>query len=418
MTPEISDLGAVPSDWRAGYLVDLVDAIRSGTTAEQNVEGRGLPVTRIETISKGQIDRTRVRYVDLPAASLEPYRLRAGDILLSHINSVSHVGKVARYDGGEPLYHGMNLMLLRPDPAKVDALFVFLVLASPQAKAYFESRCKKAVSQASLNRGDVGALCLPLPSIKEQKSIAAILSSVDEAIEATQAVIEQLGVVKKAMMAELFTRGLPGRHTKFRQTEIGEVPEDWEVLQLGAVTRSITVGHVGPTSDGYAGGEVLFLRTGNLKDGQLTLKDVKKITRSFHESLAKSQLRPGDVLVARVGNPGGAALVPSDFPESNCANIIVIRAGETLQPSFLRHYLNGPAASRQSAGFSAGSAQAVLNIGALRKLLIVCPSVAEQQAISESIGAIEDRISVERNRSRPVGRCQVAAGMSEGTGVC
>ena len=68
-----------------------------------------------------------------------------------------------------------------------------------------------------------------LPPLPEQRKIAAILSSVDEVIEKTEAVIEQLQVVKKAMMQELLTRGLPGRHTRFKQTEIGEIPEEWEV---------------------------------------------------------------------------------------------------------------------------------------------------------------------------------------------
>ena len=74
-----------------------------------------------------------------------------------------------------------------------------------------------------------------LPPLHEQRKIAAILSSVDEAIEGTQAVIDQLQVVKKAMMADLLTRGIPGRHKKFKQTEIGEVPETWEVVRLGDV---------------------------------------------------------------------------------------------------------------------------------------------------------------------------------------
>ena len=77
-----------------------------------------------------------------------------------------------------------------------------------------------------------------VPPLGEQRKIAAILSSVDEAIEATQAVIDQLQVVKKAMMAELLTRGLPGRHTKFKMTEIGEIPEAWEVRPVGEAGSS------------------------------------------------------------------------------------------------------------------------------------------------------------------------------------
>jgi restriction endonuclease S subunit len=61
---------------------------------------------------------------------------------------------------------------------------------------------------------------------------------VDDAIEKTQAVIEQVQVVKKGLMQELLTRGLPGRHTKYKQTEIGEVPEEWEVW-LGRIDSTI-----------------------------------------------------------------------------------------------------------------------------------------------------------------------------------
>ena len=68
-------------------------------------------------------------------------------------------------------------------------------------------------------------LLVPRPPLPEQRKIAAILSSVDDAIEKTQAVIDQLQVVKRGLMQELLTRGLPGRHTQFKPTEIGNVPK-------------------------------------------------------------------------------------------------------------------------------------------------------------------------------------------------
>ena len=79
------------------------------------------------------------------------------------------------------------------------------------------------------------ALETPVPPLPEQRKIAAILSAVDAVIKKTEAVIESLQALKKAMMQELLTRGLPGRHTRFKQTEIGEVPEEWEVARVGEV---------------------------------------------------------------------------------------------------------------------------------------------------------------------------------------
>ena len=107
---------------------------------------------------------------------------------------------------------GTQLLRSRPEH---DQRFVFEALRALPLKSLGYSRHFKLLRE----------LNLLLPPLAEQKKIASILSSVDEAIEATQAVLDQLHVVKKAMMAELLTRGLPGRHTRFKQTEIGEVPE-------------------------------------------------------------------------------------------------------------------------------------------------------------------------------------------------
>src|ERR1019366_1067645 len=92
------------------------------------------------------------------------------------------------------------------------------------------------------------------------------LTSVDDAIESTQAVIDQLGVVKKAMMAELLRRGLPGRHARFKQTEIGEVPEEWEIIPLGDLARVERgkFSHRPRNDPRFYGGTHPFVQTGDV----------------------------------------------------------------------------------------------------------------------------------------------------------
>lgn len=77
---------------------------------------------------------------------------------------------------------------------------------------------------------------VPLPPLPEQKKIAAILSSVDEAIQAKRAVIEQTRRVKEGLLQDLLTRGIG--HTRFKQTEIGEIPDAWKVRHLRQITQS------------------------------------------------------------------------------------------------------------------------------------------------------------------------------------
>jgi len=94
--------------------------------------------------------------------------------------------------------------------------------------------CQGSTSRARLNPSAFLDLSVRLPPLPEQKKIAAILSSVDETIAKTESVIAQLQIVKKAMMEQLLTKGMPGRHTRFKQTEIGEIPEEWEVGTIGS----------------------------------------------------------------------------------------------------------------------------------------------------------------------------------------
>lgn len=80
-------------------------------------------------------------------------------------------------------------------------------------------------------------LQVPLPPLPEQRKIATILASVDEAIHATLAVIDQTRRVKEGLLQDLLTRGIG--HTRFKQTEIGEIPEAWEVRRLGDVVEPL-----------------------------------------------------------------------------------------------------------------------------------------------------------------------------------
>ena len=138
---------------------NLLTLFRNGTTAAQNQEGRGYPVTRIETISEGLINPERVHYVEINDEEIDKWLLEPGDILFSHINSESHIGKTAIYKGKpSPLIHGMNLLLMRPDTTKVLPEYLFALLNTDSVRTAYRQRCKRAVNQASLNQQDISVL--------------------------------------------------------------------------------------------------------------------------------------------------------------------------------------------------------------------------------------------------------------------
>ena len=138
----------------------------------------------------------------------------------------------------------------------------------------------------------LGQFAFALPPLPEQRKIAAILFSMDDAIEKTQAVIDEVQVVKRGLMQELLTRGVPGRHTQFKQTEIGTVPTDWRVVRIR------NVGHIeaGRQRSPKARGNLRsYLRVANVYDGYIDTSSLFSMPFSDAEH-ARYRLVHGDLL--------------------------------------------------------------------------------------------------------------------------
>ncbi len=100
--------------WQSRSLKDSLSSISNGLALEQANRTSGYRVTRIETIAAGTIDLAKVGLIET-SEDISAYRLRVGDILLSNINSVAHIGKSVFVDRDYDLYHGMNLLRLEVD---------------------------------------------------------------------------------------------------------------------------------------------------------------------------------------------------------------------------------------------------------------------------------------------------------------
>lgn len=248
----------------------------------------------------------------------------------------------------------------------------------------------------NLSKERVLSLDITLPPVKEQQKIAEILGAVDEDITKTQEVIEVTEKLKRGLMQQLFTRGIG--HTKFRETKIGQIPEEWEVGSLDEVTEKISVGFVGTCEPFYTDESgVPMLRTGNLKEWGIDISDLKYVTKEFHIKNKKSQINSGDILIARHGENGLACLVPEGFSESNCLNVVVIRPNsETLDSKYLFYAINSPLARGQIEVKTGGSTQKVVNTSDIKLVLIGLPGKPEQQKIAGILSAVDEKISVNK----------------------
>lgn len=269
----------------------------------------------------------------------------------------------------------VDCAILRVDETVSDPGFLVQFMNSDRHLAAVASHITGTTRQR-VSRGNLGGLSILLPPLPEQRKIAAILSSVDDAIEATQAVIDQLQVVKKAMMAELLTRGLPGRHTRFKQTEIGEVPEEWEVVPVGELAR-IEMGETLIAKDLTGDGIPVFSAGRDPLPWGFTRLSRKRFGR-------------GTIVLGARGTIGYPRL--PDYDEFvSTQTTIAVTAGENVGAAFLKYALD----TKNYSEITATQAVPMLTITALKPMLIAVPSRDEQRTIAASLHSIDLRIQQE-----------------------
>ena len=218
-----------PEGWENRPLSDCAQTITSGATpriGNTDYYGGHIPFLKIDDITKN-----RGLYVKTANTSITHKALTETAVKLYPPNTVLVT-----------MYGTIGTVGITAIPmATNQAIGAFLGLTGVTSDflAYLLSREAPALirkagqtTQSNINGRILKDHRVLLPPLPEQRKIAAILSSVEDAIEKTQAVIDQVQVVKRGLMQELLTRGLPGRHTRFKQTEIGEIPDAWDLLPL------------------------------------------------------------------------------------------------------------------------------------------------------------------------------------------
>ena len=162
-------------------LGDVFPLVRNGVSIRQTDGATGIPITRIETISNREIDRNKFGYANIiDGSKYKNYILQDGDILMSHINSEKHLGKVALYrkQGNEQIIHGMNLLMLRANSSVLFPPYATYFFETPAFLMQIQKITKKSVNQASFTVTALKEIEIPLPPLDEQCRIAAVLDKV------------------------------------------------------------------------------------------------------------------------------------------------------------------------------------------------------------------------------------------------
>lgn len=157
----------------------------------------------------------------------------------------------------------------------------------------------------------------------------------------------------------------------------------------------VTVGFVGTMTPFYRDTGVPFLRSQNVTPHAIDLSDMKFIDPEFDQTIRKSALSPGDVVIVRTGKPGIAAVIPDSIEHANCADLVVVRPGPELNSQWFSYFMNSVAKHAVAAN-TVGAVHQHFNVGATKALEIPDVGLSEQVRVAKVLGALDDKIAANR----------------------
>lgn len=252
-------------------------------------------------------------------------------------------------------------------------------------------------TQQAINNQEIKDFEIPLPSLPEQKKIVYVLDAIQEAIKVQEKIIEKAQELKRSLMHKLFKEGTGG--AKLKKTEIGEIPENWEVIKAQSFCDFVTDGtHDTPkeSEKGY------FLVTSkNLKNGKLNLNDAYKISeKDFKEVNKRSKVDQFDVIFGMIGTIGSPVLVLDKNPDFAIKNVGIFKnRGNYIKGLYLSYYLDSEKAKSFIKKNIARTTQVYMTLGLLRKFPIaISKDKKEQCEIAGTLQTVDQKIEIEQKK--------------------
>ena len=403
---KITELGPLPEEWGIVWL---------GEVAEKFIGG-GTPSTSKEEYWGGEIHWTTSKKINgiylldgekkITKRGLEESstHLIPKDNLV--IGTRVGVGKVAINKVDIAISQDLTGAFI--DKEKYALEFLAYQICTKEIQNIFKGRARGTTIKG-IPRDDLKKIPLKIPPLPEQHRIAAVLSAVHDAKEKTEAVIAAAKSLKKSLMRHLFTYGPvsagAAEGVPLVETEIGLVPEGWEVVMLEKLTKRRATKGATPTTYGHNWVEegILFLRSECIEENKLSLNGAMFISEEAHESMERSKVYPGDILIRITGDVGIACVFPGDYKEANInqhISIVRLKQDTHINKDFLAYALNSPNQRKYFHSITGGITHPHLNLAQIRETPISIPPLPTQQKISHILSTADKKIEAEENKKK------------------
>ncbi len=192
---------------------------------------------------------------------------------------------------------------------------------------------------------------------------------------------------------------------EFLETELGDIPSNWSTKPIGNMAFVTKLAGYEYTKffKYIDDGEIIALRALNVREGNLDLTQLKRISREVSDALPRSKLIKGDILFTYVGaNIGQFALINENNKYHLAPNICLIRPNENCDAYFVYSYFRTNFFRENLSNYSVGSSQPTLPMGNIRKIILPCPPIEEQKAIAAVLRSLDDKIDLLHRQNKTV----------------
>ena len=358
-------------------LKDISEFIRNGVTIKQDISSKeGIPITRIETISKGTIDFNKLGYANI--FKIEKYKewlLKKGDILISHINSEKHLGKSAIYlDNNYDIIHGMNLLCIRAIDKKVFPEYLQLFFKTNQYKKQIKKITKKSVNQASFSVNDFKEILITVPDLNIQEKIIKKIKVLEKILENNKLKLNYLSELTKSLFTRMFG-------------DIKSNDKNWKIYKFSEKLKISSGGTPSKANKIYwKNGTISWIGSNMCNDEIITKNDGKFITEEGLKNSSAKIYKMNTVIVALVGATIGKTGLLK-FETSTNQNIAALEIKNMdYSPEFLFFLLQNLYYKFTELG---GDTFKMANLSFIKNLPLISPPIELQNKFTERVEKIE-----------------------------
>jgi type I restriction enzyme S subunit len=391
---KMTELGLLPEEWQVVRLGDLFEIQQGKALSPRARAGpRKRPFLRTANVLWGRIDLSVLDEMHFEEEEEERLALIPGDLLVCEGGDI---GRTAIWEGQQSLMLYQNhLYRLRAAREGIAPLFYMYWMQAAWKLLSLYGGTGNKTTIPNLSKSQIGQRLVPLPPLPEQRAIADVLRTVQRAKEATERVIAALRELKKSLMSYLFTYGpVPvdqADQVALKETQIGPVPEEWEVVRLGEVvtliSNAVQPSHI--AVERYVGLE--HIEPGSIR--------IRKWGYPSEVRSLKITFRAGDVLYGKL-RPYLDKAALAEWEGICSTDILVLRAQKGLEPEFLAYLAHTPIFLKYATATMTGVNHPRTSWKALQQLQITLPPLSEQRAIAEILRAVDRKIEAEEARQR------------------